>query len=332
MANRQAMIDEIIAKYKAGFTPPERPIGSVVHIETPGRCVLVTGATGSLGSHIAADLAQRPEVSEVVCPNRLSSTDASLRQQRSFEARGIYLTPLSKAKLNIIQTDTSKPLLGLPLETFRYLVERVTHVVHSAWPMSFKRSLSGYEQQFKMFRNPIYLASVVANYPTRAYKTLVPEQLVTSEAKMICEHILHETLYRGPDTFHAMAVRVAQVSGSTHSGHWNPTEYIAFLVKSSQTLGKLPDLDGTLSWYPADEVATTLGDLLMSSTAPNFIGHIENPARQSWRDTIETLASSLGISSQDIVPFEEWLAHVDVRHNNDPQTLQKDTRDDARRE
>lgn len=338
---RQEMVDSIITKYKDGFTAPTRPARSSGHSHPSGQCVLVTGATGNLGAHIVAALAQRPEVSEIVCLNRLSATDATLRQQESFNARGISSNSNMMAKLHVIQADTSKPRIGLSPETFRYLVENVTYVVHSAWPMSLTRPIRGYEQQFKVFRNLLDLAreiaqwrpkplkvgfqfvsslAVVANYPTWTGEIVVPERLVTvdsvpeggyAEAKMICEHLLHQTLHRYPDTFDAMAVRVAQISGSTGSGFWNPTEYIAFLVKSSQTLGVLPDLDGTLSWYPVDEVASTLCDLIMSdTTTASFIGHIDNPARQSWKEMIETLASCLGIGSTNIVPYEDWIARV----------------------
>lgn len=140
------------------------------------------------------------------------------------------------AKLNAIQADTSKPQLGLSSDIFRYLVESVTYLVHSGWPMSLTRPIRSYEQQFKVFRNLLDLACEIARWrpkPTWAGEIVVPERLVTvdsvheggyAEAKMICEHLLYQTLHRYPDTFDAMAVRVAQISGSTSSGFWNPTE------------------------------------------------------------------------------------------------------------
>lgn len=81
------------------------------------------------------------------------------------------------------------------------------------------------------------------------------------------------------------------------------------MIKTSQVLRLLPDLDGTLSWYPVDQVAATLGELLLSdkSTAQQFIYHIDNPARQPWPEMIQTLAQTLDIPSERIIPYEQWL-------------------------
>ncbi|KAM3081291.1 hypothetical protein ACMFMF_003204 [Clarireedia jacksonii] len=224
--------------------------------------------------------------------------------------RGISLDPISLAKLKVIETNTSKPMLGLSSEEYHHLVRTVTHIVHSAWPMSLTRPIHTYESQLKIARNLIDFArevtdyrpspfqfgfqfvsssAVVANYPLWTGKPLVPEQPGTidsvpmtgyAEAKLATERILAETLYRYPDRFHAMAVRIAQISGSTSNGYWNPTEYIPFLIKSSQVLKILPDLDGTLSWYPVNDVASTLGELLLNDAATDLIYHIDNPSRQ----------------------------------------------------
>jgi acyl transferase domain-containing protein/thioester reductase-like protein/acyl carrier protein/SAM-dependent methyltransferase len=339
---REAVIDAYVHKFSTGFCAPSQNNASPVSplSSDSGHCVLVTGATGSLGAHIVAYLAQRPDIQTVVCFNRLSSTEATLRQHKSLEMRGISLDPISLAKLKVIETNTSKPMLGLSSEDYHHLVQTVTHIVHSAWPMSLTRPIRTYESQLKIVRNLIDFArevtdyrpssfkfgfqfvsssAVVANYPLWTGKPLVPEQPGTidslpmtgyAEAKLVTERILAETLYRYPDRFHAMAVRIAQISGSTSNGYWNPTEYIPFLIKSSQVLKILPDLDGTLSWYPVNDVASTLGELLLTDAATDLIYHIDNPSRQEWRDMISTLARALDITPTNIVPYEQWIDQV----------------------
>lgn len=344
---RQATIDTYIHKYTRDFrppiahivldTPPDSPPGKY---KGKGKAMLVTGATGSLGSHIVASLAQLPDVHTVVCLNRLSNIDAVLRQEKSLEMRGISLDSTSMSKLKVIDTDTSKPFLGLSPETYNFLVHTVTYIVHSAWPMSLTRPIRGYEIQFKIFRNLIDLARDVAEYRPAPFRfgfqfissiavvgnyrlwkgdALVPEQSTTvesvpqagyAEAKLTCEHILGQTLHRYPDRFHTMAVRIAQISGSTHNGYWNPTEYMPFLIKSSQVLKILPDLVGTLSWYPVDEVAATLGELLTSATATDLIYHVDNPSRQPWKQMMLTLARALDLPPQNIVPYTQWVDRV----------------------
>ncbi|RYP54696.1 hypothetical protein DL769_010301 [Monosporascus sp. CRB-8-3] len=340
VTERQEIIDAIINKYTRDFRAPSEPSTGLASLPPSGWCVLVTGATGSLGGHIVAHLAQLPDVHTVVCLNRLSTVEAKLRQQKSLEMRGISIDSASMSKLKVIETDTSKPMLGLSPETYRYLVHNITHIIHSAWPMSLTRPVRAYESQFKVFRNLIDLArnvadhrpasfklgfqfisslAVVGNYPAWTGKALVPEQPTTvesvpaagyAEAKLACEHILRDTLHRYPDRFHAMAVRIAQISGSTSNGYWNPTEYMPFLIRSSQVLRILPDLDGTLSWYPVNDVAATLGELLVADTASNLIYHVDNPSRQPWKAMISTLACALDIPPNNIVPYRQWLDRV----------------------
>ncbi|KAK7733712.1 Type I Iterative PKS [Cytospora paraplurivora] len=340
ITDRKSVIDAYIEKYTKSFRAPADKSATPHQPPPLGKCVLVTGATGSLGGHIVANLAGLPDIHTVVCLNRLSQSPAEGRQRDSLAMRGIQLDEKSLAKLSVIETDTSKPTLGLSREMYSHLVSTVTHIVHSAWPMSLTRPVRLYESQFKIFRNIIDFArdiidyqpapfklgfqfvsslAVVANYPLWKGEPLVPEgptsvetvpQAGYADAKLVCEHILGKTLHQYPDRFHATIVRIAQISGSTSNGYWNPTEYMPFLIKSSQVLKVLPDLEGTLSWYPVDLVAATLGELLISDTTSELVYHIDNPSRQPWAEMISTLAQALDLGSDKIVPYQHWLDRV----------------------
>lgn len=356
---RQAVVDAYVEKYSRDFRKPAETSKATDRVRAPGKCVLVTGSTGSLGGHIAAHMARLPDVHTVVCLNRLSQSSAEERQRKAFEARGIHIEDEFLTKLEVIETDTSKPLLGLPQETYNHLLDTVTHIVHSAWPMSLTRPVRMYESQFKVFRSMVDLArdiagrlpapsrpgflfvsslAVVANYPAlqkgggdqqQQQLALVPEGPVGAEAsagagyadaKLVCEHVLARTLGQCPGRFSpAATVRVAQISGSTVSGHWNPTEYMPFLVRSSQVLGVLPRLGGTLSWCPVDLVASVIGELLLMSpedgaalgdAGRQLVYHVDNPARKPWGEMIASFASALGMSEDSIVPYQQWLNRV----------------------
>ncbi|KAL6230185.1 hypothetical protein BDW75DRAFT_245050 [Aspergillus navahoensis] len=336
---RQAVVDEYVRNHSQGFTAPLRSAASIS--STPDQCVLLTGATGSLGSHLVEHFANLPDVKSVICINRqTSSRDPAGRQRQALESRGIQLSSTASAKLKVYETDTSKPLLGFSRDVYDELVIGVTHILHNAWPMSGKRPVKGFEQQFKVMRNLLdfardisshhapgfkvnfqFISSIatVGHYPLHTGKVDVPEERMTIEsvlpngygdAKYICERMLDETLHRFPQDFRAMAVRLGQVAGSKTSGYWNPQEHLSFLVKSSQTLRVLPNFDGLLSWTPVNDVAATLGDLLLANNTPYPIYHIDNPVRQPWRQMIPVLGESLGIPRDRVVPFGEWVQRV----------------------
>ena len=285
IAARQAVIDAYIEKHIRAFSISPSSQDFDHSYKSDSFCVLVTGATGSLGSHLVAHLSSLSDVQIVTCLNRHSRKDPTLRQKESFESKGILLKSESLAKIRVLEADTAKPRLGLPDSDYETLLHSVTHVIHNAWLMSVTRPVKGFESQFKTMANLIELASEISSlrskdfrigfqfissiatvgcYTLRSGQTRIPEEPVTAqslfpsgyaEAKLVCERMLDETLHKYPDRFRPMVARIGQIAGSQTSGHWNPAENIPFLIKSSQTLRKLPDLEGVrISFLFSDDL------------------------------------------------------------------------------
>ena len=80
------------------------------------------------------------------------------------------------------------------------------------------------------------------------------------------------------------------------------------LIKSSQALNALPDVDGALNWTPVNDIADTLSDLVLSDRNPHPFYHIDNPVGQQWRDVNAILSDALRIPN--LVPFKDWLQLV----------------------
>lgn len=362
---RTAEADRLVAKYSDGWATPELKALSVRREKRQGETqkemklnktdlgavVLVTGATGSLGSHLVQKLAENPMVTQVVCLNRRSSSglSADKRQHDAFLSRGIALTAGARAKLQVLETDTSQAQLGLPPHEYARLVQRGTHIVHNAWPMSGTRPVGAFEPQLRAMRNLVDLAREMAMASSRdaahPHSARVGFQFVSSigvvgchsgdeprvpegrvplsatlpsgyaEAKWVCERMLDETLHRYPGLFRPMAVRPGQIAGSSTSGFWNPVEHFAFLVKSAQALRAWPDLDGILQWIPVDRCAGVIADLLKIGFPTHVpddypVYHIDNPVGQQWKAMSPVLAAALDIPPHDIIPFKSWIRQV----------------------
>lgn len=341
VAARTAQAERLLAKYSSGWdTPRLRGLNDVrPGVSKLGAVVLVTGATGSLGSHIVQKLAENLEVAQVVCVNRHSSEPVNKRQQEAFVTRGIILGPGARAKLKVMETDTSKPQLGLPPTEYAWLVQNATHIVHNAWPMSVTRPITGYEPQLQAMRNLLDLARDAAIARRQKQQNVrVAFQFVSSigvvgcagearvlerrvpleaalprgypEAKWVCERMLDETMHKYPNLFRPHVVRAGQIAGSSSSGYWNPVEHFAFVVKSAQAVKAWPDLDGVLQWVPVDHCGAVSADLVMNSAAEHPVYHIDNPVGQPWRDMSLVLARALGIPRDSIVPFKSWIHRV----------------------
>ncbi|KAI2615230.1 hypothetical protein GGR54DRAFT_650524 [Hypoxylon sp. NC1633] len=344
LAARQAVIDKYVRDLTEDFSVGlEDAPGSGQLGTTPnGKTVLVTGATGSLGSHLIAKLAESPDVAHVVCLNRRTRTNPTERQKQALIKKGITLSEEAAGKLNVFETDMSRPILGLSVEEYETLANNVTHIIHNAWLMNAKWPLRNFEAQFQIMKNLLHLCrevsirnvsgtkvtfqfissiATVGHRPIWSGNPIVPEERMTIEsvlptgygdAKYICELMLDETLHRHPDRYRTMVVRPGQIAGSSTSGYWNTMEHLSFLIKSSQTLKALPDFEGLLSWTPVDEVACTLIDLIFLAEDKTHypIYHVDNPVRQPWKEMIPILADALDISPQGIIPFRDWVQRV----------------------
>ncbi|CAG7918759.1 unnamed protein product [Penicillium olsonii] len=330
---RQKMIDDYVQQYTQDFLIPVSPLE--YSVAKQNLCILVTGASGSLGSHIVAHLSQLPQVKTVICLNRKGRVDPRKRQVEAMESRGIEGADI--ANIEVIETDTADAKLGLSQNHYNQLKSTITHIVHNAWPMSGKRPLKGFESQFKVMRNLCDLASsagstqrrmigfqfissiaVVGHRPTMTGAALVPEERIETaaavlpngygDAKWVCERMLDETLHKHPDSFRVMTVRPGQIAGSRTSGYWNQMEHVSFIIQSSQTIMAFPRFDGTVSWTPVNDVAAAACDLLVHHDSPSYpIYHIDNPVRQPWSDMVLVFAEALGV---ELVSFEEWLRRV----------------------
>ncbi|KAK2879437.1 putative NRPS-like protein biosynthetic cluster [Arthroderma sp. PD_2] len=300
--------------------------------------VIITGSTGSIGAHLLVHLAKSPEVFRIICINRVSNQCPYERQRQSLQSKGLSLLECEWAKIKIFQTDCSRPQLGLPENEYRILQANVTHIIHNAWPMNFKLELSSFHAQFRALQNLLLFArevrsrdtlrsvrvlfissiSVVGHYNRISNGTLVPEIpmrgfntalcLGYAKAKFVCEKIIERTRREYPE-IEAGYVRVGQVAGS-RNGFWNQEEHFVALVASSQKIGKLPNIEGTLSWLPVDLLATTISDILFASGNMQLVYHLENPVRQSWHKVLVTLAAGLNLGKDDRLTFVDWITAV----------------------
>ena len=65
-----------------------------------------------------------------------------------------------------------------------------------------------------------------------------------AEAKWVCEQLMTAAAQELGDSVEFKVIRVGQVTGSDKSGYWNPKEHIPQLLRASQDIGALPDLQG----------------------------------------------------------------------------------------
>ncbi|KAL8793052.1 MAG: hypothetical protein Q9195_004363 [Heterodermia aff. obscurata] len=234
--------------------------------------VVLTGATGSLGSFLLRQLLMEDAVGRVICLNRPGKANPIEAQTQAMISRDISINDDVWAKVEIHQTSTAAPYLGLKEPDYERIATEVTHIVHIAWPMNFKMGVQSFDASFRSLQNLIQLArkarfyrhrtkpkilfissiSTVGNYPSVRWGLPIPEVTVEdstwtlglgyAKAKLVCEQIIQHATNDYPE-IEAGLVRVGQVAGAT-GGYWNANEHFVAICASSQKMGKFPDLRG----------------------------------------------------------------------------------------
>ncbi|RDX49617.1 acetyl-CoA synthetase-like protein [Lentinus brumalis] len=335
-AERAASIERmraLLEKYSAGLERrfPEKAANGHAngHANGTAEIVLVTGTTGRLGSHLLAQLLQRPDVVRVYALNRESSGSVAALEKRSREAFkqwGLDESLLSGGKVSFHAVDLAKPNFALSEELYQEIRSNVTQIIHNAWRVDFNVALPSFEPLLAGARNILDLAlssprpggprtlfvssiSSLRNHsePTPAVETIEVDPSLAygtgySESKWVTEQLFGRAAQKG---LKATSVRVGQVSGDQRTGGWNTTEWVAALVRVSQRLGCIPSKEEDLTWVAVDVVASALQEMV-DSNEPAL--HLVSPRPVPWNAVFLPIAERLGVPA---VPYDEWLARLE---------------------
>ncbi|EKM48480.1 uncharacterized protein PHACADRAFT_108873, partial [Phanerochaete carnosa HHB-10118-sp] len=337
----RAMVD----KYAADL--PAAAAAAAAEGQRDGRevAVLLTGSTGAVGAHILASLLANPRIGKVYTLNRKARVTYD-RQQTAFTERSLDPWLLEAPKLVQLTGDLNDDGFGLRPRVFEELKTGVTHVIHNAWHVDFNRALDAFECHVAGTRRLLdfcsgsssssssaaaarsrparllFTSSVSATYRWDVARGPVPEEALPDPrvaaangygaSKFVVEQVLARAAARGLE---CTAIRLGQVCGPEASGAWSAQDWLPILVKTSVNLGSFPDLTGTVSWAPADVVADTFVDLVLSAARLPPTLNLVHPHPVEWRAVVRALNASLGSrgrrhSPLPVVPYAAWLAAV----------------------
>lgn len=210
--------------------------------EVKAQCVILTGSTGTCGSHLLDDLVSDPSVHHIYCLNRRpNSREAQIQSNklRHLDAN------LDERRVTFLTVDLSKECFNLPWRMYEHLRNTMTVVIHAAWPVNFNMPLSSFEPQFAGVVNLISFCASAAAVEQRPWPRLffississimhyhyrqdesaslgggdvpttaaaIPEKLIETtnpaengygESKYIAEQLLHHAV----ETFHPISMQ-----------------------------------------------------------------------------------------------------------------------------
>ncbi|KAH7166363.1 male sterility protein-domain-containing protein [Dactylonectria macrodidyma] len=296
--------------------------------------VILTGSTGSLGSYLLDSLTNLSHVRKVYCLNR--AEDGHARQKEVNSTRGLA-THWGNSRVEFLRVDLSQLGFGLSREKYCELLRETTHIIHNQWPVNFNWDLSSFEPYIKgvrhlldfcldsprevefLFISTIGTVSHVNTskpVPERPNHKLSPDLGGYSASKHICELIIEEHV---KSTNHKTAAicRVGQIAGPVEkkNGMWGKQEWLPTIIASSKHIGLLPSDLGSMdevNWVPVDILSDIILELsfmgVSGASSAISVYHAVNPRSVDWAELAPTVASLVGIESNNIVPWGEWVS------------------------
>lgn len=335
----EALALELVAKY-SHFAPS--PPGEL----TGGpACVLLTGATGAVGSHLLHQLVTDPAVAQIYCPVRAADTPTAHARIHEALDRARLLARLDPAahlsKVVAVPCDFAAPNLALPASLVAHFSSALTHIVHNAWSVNFNHSLRSFEPHSlrsthflltlaaESLRSPkptvTFVSSIAAALcaePAHAIpETLHPWSAVAgmgyAQSKWVAEHMVAAAVEKAQVP--ARVVRLGQVCGDTEWGMWNATEAFPTTVQAACTIGALPVVEGDHddeeeSWLPVDVAAKALAQVALAPQQMEktlHVLHLVNEAPILWNAQFLPCLRKHGLEFE-AVPQREWVCRLEA--------------------
>ncbi|MDX3746442.1 amino acid adenylation domain-containing protein [Streptomyces sp. AK08-02] len=273
----------------AVLAPGVRPGTSRTPDDTPCR-ILLTGATGFVGTHLLAQLLTST-AAEIVCTVRARDrAEATARVHRALDQHGITLDERTRHRVTALPADLARPDLGLTRDALADLAATCDAIFHNAATVSIMRDYAtlravNTESTRHLLRlaavrtTPLHYVSTLSVAPPASHSPEVPEAFLPphdglrygyQQSKWASERLLEQAAERGlPVTVH----RLGRVVGSSGTGYVNERDFLWSVLRAGIPAGIVPDLFEDEVWTPVDFVARCLVHLCLTgahTTGPVF--------------------------------------------------------------
>ncbi|MFJ4801314.1 amino acid adenylation domain-containing protein [Streptomyces murinus] len=265
--------------HDAELDPDIRPGAKRTPREAPRR-ILLTGATGFVGSHLLARLLADTDA-EIVCTVRAADVpEATARVHAALTRHGIAPGERASARLTALPADLARTDLGLPPETLADLAASCGAIFHNAASVSILRDYTtlraaNTESTRYLLRlaavgtTPLHYVSTLSVAPPASHRPEVPEEFLPfheglrhgyQRSKWASEHLLEQAAQRGlPVTVH----RLGRVLGPARTGYVNERDFLWSVLRAGVPAGIVPELFEDEVWTPVDFVVRSLVHLCL---------------------------------------------------------------------
>ncbi|SDW66822.1 amino acid adenylation domain-containing protein/thioester reductase domain-containing protein [Marininema mesophilum] len=282
-------------------------------IQQPPRCVLLTGATGFLGSSILEQLLGFPEtvIYCLVRNQKQTSIEQKVREKMQFYF-GSSIIEKMENRVHFIEGDLSKEYLDLTPNIREQLIQDIDSIIHCGGDVRhygdreyfIQVNVESTKYLLQMSKDAqarfhyISTTSISGHAPHDAKEFLFSErefdrgqqlENVYVESKFMAEKLVREAMKKGVP---ATVYRVGNLVGDTLGGRFQENiEGSAFyrLIKAILILKMAPDIHTYIDLVPIDFGSKAIVQLACTKGTEGETFHICNPVQLEWKQFIEYL-------------------------------------------
>ncbi|MEU3516905.1 thioester reductase domain-containing protein [Streptomyces sp. NPDC006654] len=299
---------------------------------TEPRRILLTGATGFLGSHLLLDLLRRGDA-EVVCLVRADDDEAA--ERRLGEALASFEQPWSfevRRRVTVLAADLRRPRLGLSDERWEKLAHEVDSIVNVAAAVDFLRGYPSLRQTNVV--GPLHLAelamagrpkpvhhiSSVAVFNEVGIATMGEDDPVAhvdqlfagyDKSKWAAEAVLRRAREHGLTvTF----LRPGAIGGHTRTGVYNPRDLSTGLIGAISRFRTVPAFR-FMNLAPVDWISKVAAAIVFD---PKAWGRNYNLTGRA--ETLPELVKDMKLAGMNVraTSWQEWRDDLLRRQESDP--------------
>jgi amino acid adenylation domain-containing protein/thioester reductase-like protein len=294
--------------------------------------ILLTGATGFIGSFLLSELLQRTQAN-VYCLVRAASRDeGTVRLQRQMERLDLW-QPHLESRITVVSGDLSSPRFGLSQAQYDELAETTDTIYHSGAWVSFlypyrvlkPANVLGTEEILRLAclhkTKLVHFISTIGVFPQSSPFLPPGEQdwimkeddvpnwqgldLGYSQSKWVAERLVSAAGSRG---LPVAIYRPSNAYGHAETGDGNSHDFLYRFIYGCGQMRCVPDIEWDLNLVPVDFVARAIAELSLGDGAIGGVFHLVNDASNSMRDITNCIASS-GRAIERI-PYQEWRTRL----------------------
>ncbi|HKR14506.1 MAG TPA: thioester reductase domain-containing protein [Pyrinomonadaceae bacterium] len=297
--------------------------------------IFLTGATGFLGAFLLDALLKQTQAN-IYCLVRCDNArDGAEKIGRILESFNIW-QPVYASRIEPVQGDLTKPLLGLSADQFHSLAANIDAVYHNGAAVNFiqpyatlkSANVDGTKEALRLAcrvkAKPFHYVSTLSVFASVADRELISENdappLPISESnavngyaqsKWVAERLVMMARSRG---LPVNIYRPGRIAGNSRTGVSNLSDFTSRFIKGCIQLGAIPDWNGAVNLVTVDYVSEALGRLLLQPDSLGRVFHFWHPQPARWQDLIDWLRS-YGYAVKNL-PYAEWRMGIENSVDN----------------